>query len=358
MSTRSRHQPKKDPVAGAELQQRDTPKLRPANRDKRSPSPSLFPKISLPALEKKIEKIVSFAWSSLPFDSLPEWLRDNEFLHHNHRPPMYSFRGCAKSLFRLHTETWNIWTHLLGALFFIVLVAGVYVFGDYITFLFADIQIHNLPWEEQASILCFFSGAVLCLACSTIFHWFSNHSEGVYSFLCKLDYTGISFLITGSMIPAYYYGFYCTVIAKYIHIFITLALCILCVCVSMWNKFSAPKYRPLRFGVFVLFGLYGSIPFIHIFIRDGYVLSVKAYSLWGFVSMAAVYLTGALVYVTRFPERFMPGKFDIWASSHQLWHVCVVTAALVYYDALLNMVKYRLDVGTCIPFEMLTMSAV
>lgn len=29
----------------------------------------------------------------------------------------------------------------------------------------------------------------------------------------------------------------------------------------------------------------------------------------------------------RWPERALPGKFDIWGSSHQLFHFCVVVAA-------------------------------
>ncbi len=29
----------------------------------------------------------------------------------------------------------------------------------------------------------------------------------------------------------------------------------------------------------------------------------------------------------RFPERKYPGVFDIWGSSHQIFHVCVVLAA-------------------------------
>ena len=108
---------------------------------------TLLSKISLPKIEieKKIERIIHWAWKSVSFDKLPEWMQDNEFLCRHYRPPMYSFRGCVKSMFRLHTETWNIWTHLLGFVFFLILCMGVYIFGDYITFLFEDVQIHDLP---------------------------------------------------------------------------------------------------------------------------------------------------------------------------------------------------------------------
>lgn len=53
-------------------------------------------------------------WRVIPYDVLPDWLKDNDYLLHGHRPPMPSFRACFKSIFRIHTETGNIWTHLLG----------------------------------------------------------------------------------------------------------------------------------------------------------------------------------------------------------------------------------------------------
>ena len=47
------------------------------------------------------------------FSSLPQWLQDNDFLHFGHRPPLPTIE-CFKSIIRIHTETGNIWTHLLG----------------------------------------------------------------------------------------------------------------------------------------------------------------------------------------------------------------------------------------------------
>ena len=51
--------------------------------------------------------------------------------------------------------------------------------------------------------------AIFCLGNSTIFHLFSPISKNVYSILNRLDYAGISFLITGSCFPPYYFFFYC-----------------------------------------------------------------------------------------------------------------------------------------------------
>lgn len=261
-------------------------------------------------------------------------------------------------MFRLHNETWNIWTHFVGFIFFAVLVMGMYTFGDHITGLFEDVEITALPWSEQLMLSLFFGGAIICMLCSTLFHILHNHSRRVSALFVRLDYSGIAFLITGSSIPAYYYGFYCTWIPQYIHISVLIVLCVGCLALSMWSKFNTPKYRVLRFVVFVLFGLYGVVPFVQIYLREGYERASHAYAMWGIVIMAALYIGGGALYAFRIPERFWPGQFDVWASSHQLFHVCVVTAALVHYNALLKMVKYRLDVGTCMeamPLEMLGM---
>ena len=299
-------------------------------------------------IEEKIERITHWVWHVVPFDNLPEWLRDNEFLRHNHRPPMNSFRGCFKSIFRMHTETWNIWTHLLGFVFFLILCLGVYIFGDYITCLFEDIKVHNLPWDEQFVIFLFFIGAITCLSCSFLFHTLANHSRPIYYIVSRLDYSGIAFLITGSSIPAYYYGFYCMTLAMCIHVSILVVLCVLCVTLSLWSRFSIPKFRPLRFAVFISFGLYGCIPAAHIIMVHGVDSALEKFSGLTLALMALLYIFGGILYVLRVPERFFPGKFDIWASSHQLWHLFVLAAALIHYDTLLSMGKYRLSAGLCI----------
>ena len=59
----------------------------------------------------------------LSHSELPEWLRGNEFLSHFHRPPMPSFTSCFKSIFRIHSETGNIWTHLVGFIIFICITS-------------------------------------------------------------------------------------------------------------------------------------------------------------------------------------------------------------------------------------------
>ncbi|KAG7618852.1 AdipoR/hemolysin-III-related, partial [Arabidopsis thaliana x Arabidopsis arenosa] len=64
------------------------------------------------------------------------------------------------------------------------------------------------------------------------------------------------------------------------------------------------------------------------------------------ILMGLLYGLGALVYATRIPERWMPGKFDIAGHSHQLFHVLVVAGAFTHYRAGLVYLKWR-DIEGC-----------
>ena len=65
-----------------------------------------------------------------------------------------------------------------------------------------------------------------------------------------------------------------------------------------------------------------------------------------FVFGALVYGLGALLYMTRVPERCKPGTFDMCGHSHQLFHFCVVFACCVHYFENL-LIYHRRQEFTC-----------
>lgn len=299
---------------------------------------------SLESVDSALSQLIpACVWNVVPFESLPGWLKDNEYLRHGYRPPMQSFRKCFGSMFRMHTETWNIWTHLFGVVMFCVIALCVYVFGMS--------KISLLPWYEQLIIGAFFLGAIMCLSFSFLFHTVSNHSEDVAHLFGRLDYSGITALITGSCIPCYYFSFYCASFSRYLHIIILIVLCFLCLSICLLKKFAKPEFRVMRATLFIVFGSYSFIPGLQIVLQDGFTYANAAYSFSSMLQMASVYVSGAGLYAARIPERFFPGKFDIWASSHQLFHICVLIAAYIHYDVILNMVSHRLSIGVdnCLP---------
>ena len=70
----------------------------------------------------------------------------------------------------------------------------------------------------------------------------------------------------------------------------------------------------LNTGTFIALGLSGVIPALHFVITDGFYQAVNFASLGWLALMAVLYITGAVIYAVRIPERIWPGKFDIWVS--------------------------------------------
>lgn len=148
-------------------------------------------------LEKKAESTLLLLW-----DDLPSWRRDNAFIRSGYRSAARgSYVHSLRSLFYLHNESVNIWSHLLGALVAAATAAYLYcvIRPRYASASPADLVVFS----------CFFSGAVLCLGMSATFHALMDHSAEVARWGNKLDYTGIVALIMGSYVPALYYGFFC-----------------------------------------------------------------------------------------------------------------------------------------------------
>ncbi|XP_066285272.1 uncharacterized protein [Branchiostoma lanceolatum] len=285
------------------------------------------------------KKVVEALWKLMPHHALPEWLKDNEYLKGSHRPPMPSFRSCFRSMFRIHSETGNIWTHFLGCLAFIAVAI-------YFLVKRSSADMHS-PLTEKFVCGAFFLGAVLCLGFSWIFHTVYCHSERTAKIFGRLDYSGISLMIMGSFVPWLYYTYYCKEVAQYTYLAIVMALGICCIVISLWEKFSEPRFRAFRACMFLGLGCSGVVPVIHYLISDGFNMAITAGQVGWLGLMGLLYIVGAVMYATRVPERFFPGKFDLWFHSHQIFHVLVVAAAFVHYHGMNKMADYRFHAGPC-----------
>ena len=129
------------------------------------------------------------------------WQRDNEFILAYYRPASYSYFHSLASLCWLHNQTVNIYSHLIGSVVFITCSYWFHreLVARYESASKTDIFVFDV----------FFLGAISCLALSTAFHAFANHSAEVYHVWLVCDMLGILCLTTGSFLPGVFYGFYC-----------------------------------------------------------------------------------------------------------------------------------------------------
>jgi adiponectin receptor len=61
------------------------------------------------------------------WDDAPKYVQDNEYIHTGYRINFNSPRKIFRSLFMPHNELVNVWTHLIGAILFLILTVCIIV---------------------------------------------------------------------------------------------------------------------------------------------------------------------------------------------------------------------------------------
>ncbi|KAL0472672.1 hemolysin-III related domain-containing protein [Neurospora intermedia] len=287
-------------------------------------------------VEHRIEEALLVLW-----DELPHWRRDNHFIHSGYRRTSNSFQKSFWSIFYLHNEFVNIWTHLLGAISF--------TFGGFFLYNAVAPRYESASESDVLVFTCFFLGAFCCLGMSATYHTLSNHSPEVAKWGNKLDYTGIVFLIVGSYVPTMYYGFFCYPALLTFYLSMIFLLGLGCIIISWFEQFRTPAWRPYRAMMFVGLGASGVVPILHALTFTSFTQLDELMGLRWVMLQGAMYIFGALLYAVRWPECWYPGRFDIWGSSHQIFHVFVVLAAATHLHGMAKAFDYHHAVlgGTC-----------
>ena len=60
--------------------------------------------------------------------NLEEYVKDNPYLRTGFRICFHSYYDCVRSLFMIHNETMNVWSHLIGCLIFVCIAFYVLIF--------------------------------------------------------------------------------------------------------------------------------------------------------------------------------------------------------------------------------------
>uniref|UniRef100_A0ACD6AAX6 Uncharacterized protein n=1 Tax=Avena sativa TaxID=4498 RepID=A0ACD6AAX6_AVESA len=313
------------------------------------------------------------------YEELPEYMKENEFILNHYRsewPLLHAFL----SVFSWHNETINIWTHLLGFVLFLGLTvwhlaqyfpqvahlighlswpiskvaANVSTnIGDVISGAASMMQASpGLAMAAAAGVgpttrwpfFVFLAGAMFCLLSSCACHLLSCHSHRLNLFLIRLDYTGIAVMIVVSFFPPIYYIFQCEPRWQVAYLSAISLAGAGTVYALMSPRLSAGKYRAHRALLFVGMGLSGVVPAVHAAAvnwhepRRNVTLAYEG-------AMAASYLIGTVFYLTRVPERWRPGMFDLCGQSHQIFHLLVIAGALAHYGAAIVFLRVRDEMG-------------
>lgn len=269
---------------------------------------------------------------------LNEWQKDNHFIRSGYVFETNSYKTCFQSLFYIHNETGNIYSHLIPA--GLVMVSIV---------LYINKVLVEVPGWAQLNFIIFGLAVNFCLLMSSFFHCTKTHSYKVAEFNNRLDYFGIIVLITCSIISVLRFAFVNDTFLRTIFISLTLFFGSVCTVLSLDAKFSSGPYRPFRSTMFVLFGLSGALPIIVSIFKFGLEDTRERSSVEWLLLEGFFYILGAVLYAMRIPERLVyvddgsPGIFDIYFQSHQIFHVLVLVAAYCHWKCLVNCYLYMID---------------
>uniref|UniRef100_A0A3Q1IJR7 Uncharacterized protein n=1 Tax=Anabas testudineus TaxID=64144 RepID=A0A3Q1IJR7_ANATE len=257
--------------------------------------------------------------------SLPPTVRDidvpslhrQQFIPSGYRPVGLSWRCCVLSLFQIHNETLNVWSHLLAAV-----CQGI------------SVDFSSLP------LVLYVFSAVTYLSCSAAAHLLQSHSEQAHYSLFFLNYMGVGIYQYGCALALYVYKHSS---CQFLQIFLPAAAvlawfsCATCCFAKFYLCRLYPLHRQL-FQVVPLAVTYLLVisPVVHRLIMYSWTTTTLSFmKLYGeFHLIVVLFLLSAFFFSCPIPEYFFPGRYDIFGHSHQLFHILLSFCMLTQQEAL------------------------
>ncbi|KXH35545.1 hypothetical protein CSIM01_08452 [Colletotrichum simmondsii] len=166
-------------------------------------------------------------------------------------PACGSVAGCFASWSYAHNEsakTVNIYSHVIGAIIFVLL--PFYVFSD------------GIParWSIASTadvVVCtaYAVGVTTCFVLSTVFHTLMSHSEDIYLSGIKADFHGVLALMWSSVFPLAHNVFPCSPATRDAYVALTGLLAALCAAATARPDLGAVDLGHHRAVLFATFGL-------------------------------------------------------------------------------------------------------
>ena len=145
---------------------------------------------------------------------------------------------------------------------------------------------------------------------SSFYHTFSCHSPKVSENCLSLDLLGITMGLLATYLSGIYYAFWCTPFWRDFYLSTVGGLFIIATLAQFIPGFGDEKNEKKRLGLFTFWAIYGIIPTIHWVtlhpenIGDPLVTAMLPRIIFMYFICGVAFF----FYVTKLPERFLPGK--------------------------------------------------
>jgi adiponectin receptor len=258
-------------------------------------------------------------------DDAPDYLAQ-EGISHGYRVN-HNCTAAAGSVFGIHNESINIWTHFIA----------MWAFLAWFVFIFVDTSASHATNDDLAIIIVYASGLLLSLLCSTILHVFNCYTRTYKEALCRLDHFGILLLLLASDLPMVYFGLSCWPSTRRVYLVILPIIVVLAMGIILSDWMQNDRNIKHRLFVFISVVSFGIIHMAHeCHLRGGFSTADgrRVFFFWLIVSL--MYGIGITFYATHFPEKYIKSKrLSFFGASHQLWHFFTIFGGALHVYSML-----------------------
>ena len=263
---------------------------------------------------KVFEEVMLACNSGLLHRSEVAYVYREPYIMSGYRRPGCSLGQSIRYAFVAHNDVGNFWSH------FVAVLAWIYWYRC-LPVDFGDAYYHPL-W-------CFWAGACSYVLFSSMAHLFSAISFPVRTVCFVLDYLGISLSVFGCTLSTLaYQPLLSSVVVRHKPAFVLLGLILAmnATVICSLSRFYWKRHRfVIRAFAYVLPYTLGIFPIcqrLWFCFETGEECVPETLGLHFFALSAS----GVLIFffVSKFPERCAPGRFDLLFQSHQLFHLTCV----------------------------------
>jgi adiponectin receptor len=237
-----------------------------------------------------------------------------------------SYIASAASVVHLHTETLNIWSHLLGA---------VWTFSSLVHFVTKNGS--STTSTDAVAIWVYLTATTLCFASSTLCHLFANHTHA--GFWQLVDHIGIigniwsssvSFTILSSKTLSNERWMFITLLSAAAAVSLHRLLCI---------RSHDQCARQTRITTHVALGLLAAVPALRAWLQRSRGHQVEL--LADFACLSLLNIVGGSIYASHLLDKMVGMDVGLPDLSHHVMHVLVIVGVSVYKQGVLSLYRQR-----------------
>ena len=266
----------------------------------------------------------------------PEWLH-LPGIETAYRVNHDSAWAAAKSVFALHADTVNIWSHLVTALYFVAAAARVR----------AQLARAGASASDGAVFGLYLAFATLQMAMSVGYHTLRVVSPAHDETWLKLDMLGIAAQIVGAYVLGLREAFFCSPRVWLGYVGVMLLLLGGLFALPFFPRVQTKEWDAVRNAAACAPVAFGLLPCAHWALASAGSERFSPLIVRAMLAIIAGYGGGFAVFFFGVPERFVArkGLFDLVGHSHQIWHLGVSAAGACWLEGMLEHALWRNEMG-------------